>query len=157
MTSQGTVCETMGEVFTLTIDGSHRASELVAQGKYDVANIWVTDERFPIEKYAPQTREIEFITLEHDSSSEEVLAELRHCGLERPTYEEALVFGAKYPEEQKRRHVIVFLHKPVLGGPNGPRFVLALRGNACRRYLILRLYDGRWSRHYVFAGVRKPN
>ena len=156
MTSQGTVCETMG-VFTLILDGSQRASELVAQGKYDVANIWFTDERFPIEKHAPLTRRIEFIELDHDSTSEEALTELKRRGLERPTYEEALAFGAKYPEEQKRRHVIVFLHKPVLGGPNGPRFVLALRGNACRRYLVLRLYDGRWSRHYVFAGVRKSN
>lgn len=85
-------------------------------------------------------------------SGDEVLQELKHRGLERPMCEDALYFGVKHPEEQRKRP-IVFLHEPVRD-PNGNLNVLVLREVDGYRYLHLRWFGDRWGRHYVFAGVR---
>lgn len=141
-------------VFSITLEGSHKASELVALGKYGWSDDWITDERFPIMEHAPETRTIELVKFkhDHDPTTEESLSELAHRGLERPTYEDAFYFGIQHPEEQ-RKHPIVFLHEPVQ--KRGSRFVLILGGRAGRRLLDLRWFDFRWERHCVSAGVRK--
>ncbi len=141
-------------VFSVICEGSYKASELVARGNYDWANDWITDERFPIQKHAPVSRTIELVKfINHDPTSEEVLAEFARRGLERPTYEDALYFGIQYPEEQRKRPV-VFLHEPVLL-PDDYRGVLVLRGYAGRRSLSLYWFGDHWGRDYAFAGVRK--
>lgn len=140
-------------VFSITLDGLFKASELVKQGKYDSSNDWITDERFPIKKHVPLDRTIELFEFDHDPSEDEVLEELKRRDLERPTYEDALYFGIKHPEEQRKRP-IVFLHEPVRG-PHGDLDVLVLHGSAGLRLLDLRWFGRRWPRRDVFAGVRK--
>lgn len=139
--------------FTTVCEGSWETSELVQQGKYDWANEWITDERFPIQQHAPLDRTIELFELDYDPSDDKVLEELRRRGLERPTYEDALYFGIKHPEEQ-RKHPIVFLHEPVRG-PGGLLGVLVLREGAGFRGLDLGWFGYGWGRDGVFAGVRK--
>lgn len=138
--------------FRITCEGSYKISELVRQGNYNWVNDWITDERFPVEEHAPVGRTIELIEFDYDPNSAELLSVFAYRGLERPTYEDALYFGIKYPEEQRKRP-IVFLHEPVLGR-SGSRDVLVLNGSARRRGLDLDWF-GWWRRHYVFAGVRK--
>lgn len=137
--------------YIFTCDGV-KASELVKRGKYDWVNDLITDKLFPIEKHASVSRTIELVEFDHDPSSEEVLAEFRSRGLKRPSYEDALVFGIVYPEEQ-RKHPVVFLHEPVVAV--GSRFVLVLREDAGYRYLLLHWFGHGWLRPYVFAGLRK--
>lgn len=144
---------TVVATFTIVCEGSWETSELVGQGKYDWFNDWITDERFPIQKHAPLDRTIELVEFDHDPSDDEVLEELRSRGLERPTYEDALYFGIRHPEEQ-RKHPVVFLHEPVLD-PRGYRLVLVLSEFAGERDLHLFLFDDGWNRDCVFAGVRK--
>lgn len=142
-------------VFSVTCEGAYKISKLVARGNYDWANEWITDERFPIQKHAPISRTIELVGFDHDLTSEEVLAEFAHRGLERPTAEDALYFGIEHPEEQ-RKHPVVFLHEPVLG-PLGHLHVnvLVLHEHAGKRRLGLHWFASRWPRRYAFAGVRK--
>ena len=140
-------------VFTITCKGVYGTSDLVALGRYDWSNDWITNERFSLAKHDPVVRTIELIEFDHDPTSEKVLGEFGRRGLERPTYEDALYFGIQYPEEQ-RKHPVVFLHEPVLD-PDGDRDVLVLGGDADRRRLSLYWFGDRWGRDYVFAGVRK--
>lgn len=140
-------------VFQITCEGSHKTSELVRMGNYDRVSDWITDERFPVQKHASVSRSIELVEFDHDPTSEEVLAEFSRRGLNRPTHEDALYFGVKHPEEQRKRP-IVFLHEPGQF-PGGSRRVLVLGGGARKRGLDLYWLVGRWGRRCAFAGVRK--
>lgn len=136
----------------ITCNG-HRTSELVQLGKYGWHNPAITDELFPIQPHPPVSRTIEFIECDYEPESEEALEKLKLHGLERPTHEDALQFGVEHPEEQGKRPVI-FLHKPVQD-PLGNLNVLVLHEAVDERRLILYGFGFRWSRHCVFAGVRK--
>lgn len=145
--------KTAGNVFRIACEGSYMTSELVARGKYDWSNNWITDERFPIQKHEPVSRTIELVKFDHDPTSEEVLAEFSRRGLERPTHEDALYFGIEHPDEQMKRP-LVFLHEPVQG-PGGRLGVLVLDGHVGGRNLRLDWFGSGWPRDDLFAGVRK--
>lgn len=145
--------ETISNIFKIICKGSHTTSELIKLGKYYWGNDWITDKRFPLEKHASTTRNIELVEFDHDPTSEEVLEELTRRGLDKPTYEDALCFGIQHPEEQ-RKHPIVFLHNPVFD-PFGNRGVLVLDEHSGLRGLSLRWFDYGWGRCCVFAGVGK--
>ncbi len=81
----------------------------------------------------------------------EALAEAARRGLARPTYEDALHFGAEHPEAQ-RAHPIVFLHEPWVGY-FGRRDVLSLWSNAGRRELGLEGFDDPFAPDCRFAFV----
>ena len=139
--------------FQLMLEGKATATELVQRGQYNWHNDWITDERFPLQPHEPMSRTIELIKFDHNPTAEEVLAEFVRHGLERPTTEDAFYFGIQHSEEQRKRP-IVFLHEPVLV-PDGSSRVLVLGGRAGVRELFLLLFEGRWGRSCVFAGVRK--
>ena len=107
---------------------------------------------FPIAPHEPEEREIVLVKFQHDPTSEEVLAEFERRGLERPTTEDALVFGVTYPDEQRKR-LVVFLHEPVRA--YGHRHVLVLHGLARERYLSLSWFVAWRARSCGFAAVRK--
>lgn len=139
------------KTFSITCEGI-KASELVKRGKYDWVNDSITDKLFPIEKHTPVSRVIELVKFNHNPTSEEVLAEFERLGLERPTCEDAFIFGIAYPEEQ-RKHPVVFLHETVRVG--GGRCVLVLRERDHGRDLDLHWFDRGWRRFCVFAAARK--
>ncbi|TSC56844.1 MAG: hypothetical protein Greene071421_354 [Parcubacteria group bacterium Greene0714_21] len=138
--------------FPITLEGSLKTSELVKQGK-EWFDDWITDGRFPIKEHAPLDRTIELLEFDHDPSNNQILEELLRRGLERPTYEHALYFGIKHPEEQRKRPII-FLHEPVRG-KGGSLYVLVLREEAGHRGLYLYGFETSWNRGCAFAGVRK--
>jgi hypothetical protein len=82
---------------------------------------------------------------------EDVVADGTRLGLERPTYEDALVFGIAHPEVQRERPIL-FLHDPWLGA-FGRRDVLCLWHNAGRRELGLEGFDDTWAPEFRFAFV----
>lgn len=141
------------QTFSLLVEGNRKTSELIVLGKYDWFNDLITDERLPIAPHTPVRRMIEYVTLDHDPDSEEVLAEFARRGFERPTYEDALYFGIQYPDEQ-RKAFLVWLHEPVQG-PEGSRHVLVSYESDRGRSLDLYWFDRRWYRFCVFPAVRK--
>jgi hypothetical protein len=152
MPKPGTQSRIIG-IFTITLGGTSKISELVKRGNYDWFNEWITDDHFPTQPHAPVGRTIKLVEFDHDPSSEEIIQEFRRLGLKRPTYEDALQFGVEHPGEQCK-HSIVFLHEPVLD-PDGRLGVLALHMGVRRRGLGLYWFDVRWGRQCVLAGVRK--
>ena len=123
------------------------------QGPYSWKNKLIGDNLFPIKPHASLVRKIELVECDFNLISEEVLVELNRHGLKRPTTEDAFQFGIDHPGEQ-RKHSIAFLHEPVLD-PYGNRSVLVLDEDVGKRNLYLRWFHYRWSRNYVFAGVRE--
>jgi hypothetical protein len=127
--------------------------ELVEAGKYGYAHSCVTSDNFPARRSrSAAVREVVLVELDRDGTTPDVMAEAARRGLEPPVYEDALYFGAAYPEVQRERPV-VFLHDPWLGF-FGRRDVLCLWSNAGRRELGLEGFDDPWRRGYRFAFIR---
>jgi hypothetical protein len=128
--------------------------ELVEAGKYGYAHSCVTSDNFPARRSQAETvREVVLVELDHDgTTTREIMTRAAQLGLEPPLYEDALYFGAEYPDVQRERPV-VFLHDPWLGF-FGRRDVLCLWSNAGRRELGLEGFDDPWRRDYRFAFIR---
>ncbi len=131
-----------------------KTSELLRRGEYDYSGVPINDDLFPIEEHAPFSRIIEFVEFDHDPNSKEVLAEFAHRKLVRPTYEDALTFGAEYPDEQLRLR-LPFLHEPVQ--VDDEDLVLVLYGGIHhpRRIISLGHARGLWGKDSAFAGIRE--
>lgn len=143
-------------VFTFAVGDKRSAKELLAAGSYDwvgdYARQFVEGKKF---RLAGKAEEVDMVLVEfdHDPTSEEVIAEFARQGLERPTEEDALRFGEKYPDEQKK-YPIVFLHEP-WQDPDGDLSVLVLSFGGRERWLDYGWFDGRWDRDCRFA-ARRP-
>ena len=108
---------------------------------------------FPVRSLAaPSVREITLLGFDRELTSVEVIAEAAKAGLTRPVYEDALYFGAAYPDVQ-RDGPIVFLHEPWFGF-FGRWDVISLWTNAGRREIGLEGFEERWRPDYRFAFVR---
>jgi len=151
-----TLVQAATAVFTFAAGDKRSAKELLAAGKYDwigdYARQFVEGKKF---RLAGKPEEVDMVLVEfdHDPTSDEVLAEFARQGLERPTGEDALRFGEKYPDEQKK-YPIVFLHEP-WQDPDGSRSVLVLSWDDRGRELGCSWFDGRWVRDCRFA-ARRP-
>jgi SAM-dependent methyltransferase len=131
--------------------GSRSTEQLVEAGGYGYAHSCVTSENFPARAKAAGPAEIVLIGFDGPVTASEALAEAARRGLARPTYDDALHFGAEHPEAQ-REHPIVFLHEPWVGY-FGRRDVLSLWSNAGRRELGLEGFDDRFAPDSRFAFV----
>jgi hypothetical protein len=140
--------------YRITTGDGRSTEELVAAGDYGYAHSCVTSEHFPARR-AAGTRARDIVLLEFDDvvTADDAIGAAARLGLERPEYEDALYFGAAYPDVQCLRPV-VFLHDPWFG-LFGRQDVLCLWSNAGRRELGLEGIDASWSRDYRFAFVRR--
>jgi len=137
--------------YRITRASPRSTEQLVEAGGYGYAHSCVTSDNFPARAGAVGPAEIVLIGFEGAVTAAEALAEAARRGLERPTYEDALHFGAEHPEAQ-REHPIVFLHAPWVGY-FGRRDVLSLWSNAGRRELGLEGFDDRFGPDCRFAFV----
>src|SRR6266571_2257171 len=147
--------ELVTHVYRITAPGRRSTEELVRAGNYGYAHSCVGSENFPVRPLAGGggERAIVLVGFDRDVTAAEAIADAARRGLQRPTYEDALCFGAAYPEVQ-RQHPVVFLHEPWLGY-FGRRDVLCLWSNAGRRELGLEGFDDRWRPIYRFAFVAR--
>lgn len=149
-----TDAEADGRGYRITVGDGRSTEELVEAGGYGYAHSCVTSDNFPARPFAgARTREIVLLDFDREVTSEDAITAAIQRGLERPMYEDALYFGAHYPDLQRKRPV-VFLHDPWFGF-FGRRDVLCLWCNAGRRELALEGFDDRWSRDHRFAFVRR--
>jgi len=140
--------------YRITRAGPRSTEQLVEAGGYGYAHSCVTSENFPSRGAAAGPAEIVLLGFDDAVTAGEVLAEAARRGLARPTYEDALHFGAEHPEAQ-RAHAIVFLHEPWVGY-FGRRDVLSLWSNAGRRELGLEGFDDPFGPDNRFAFVAPP-
>jgi len=143
----------VNNVLRIMTGGTRTTEEVVAAGNYGWMNAMVNGDNFPMRPMPEGPREIVFLEFDHNSGSEEVLAEAQRQGLERPVYEDALFFGEQHPEEQ-RKDPIVFLHEP-WRDPLGNLRVLVLDCDGRFRSLNPLYFDVSWARRCRFVFVRK--
>jgi hypothetical protein len=136
--------------------GDGRSTEaLVEAGRYGYAHSCVSSEHFPARRLdGSGARHVVLLALDREATSEEAIREAARRGFARPTYEDALHFGAEHPEVQ-RGGPVVFLHDPWFG-LSGRRDVICLWENAGRRELGLEGFDQPWSPDHRFAFVAPP-
>ena len=139
-------------VFRLKSNENCTTEKMIIAGNYDYVNRNVNGKNFPMRPRLAGTRIIEMIKFNHESTSEDVIAEAKRRGLERPTYEDALNFGEQFPEKQKKQS-LPFLHEP-WRGPGGRRDVIVLDGGPSGRGLSLGWFGGKWARRCAFPFVR---
>lgn len=147
----------MKKIFQIVVGGNRTTEEVIKAGKYDWVDPHIDSKSFPIE-----SRRNDEVTIEimedsaFDLSSEEAIRDADiFRGLERPSYEDALFFGEQFPEEQKRRREIVFLHTPWRDSSIND-YVLALLSTSRGRELRLFPFNSKWHHSVAFA-FRKPN
>ena len=143
----------MTAAYRITAGDGRSTEELVAAGDYGYAHSCVTSDNFPVRPTSPTVREIVLLAFDREVSSEDAIAEATRHDLARPEYEDALYFGAAYPDVQRDRPV-VFLHEPWLGF-FGRRDVVCLWTNAGRRELGLVGFDDPRARDDRLAFVRR--
>jgi len=139
--------------YRLSRDRGRSTEALVEAGGYGYAHSCVTSENFPVRGRADAIALV-LLGFEREVTAAEALAEAAGLGLGRPTYEDALRFGAAHPTVQEE-HPVVFLHDPWVGF-FGRRDVLCLWSNAGRRELGLEGFDDTWDSRYRFAFVAGP-
>lgn len=141
-------------VFRLIV-GHKTTEEAMAAGHYDYVNPGITSRNFPL-RIRPRVggaREIVLLEFNYDPDSEQVLAEAKRLGLERPDYDDSFDFGEQFPDVQ-RKFPVVFLHEP-WQGLHHDLHVVVLDSDSSERYLDLGSFRLGWYRHCRFAFVRK--
>ncbi len=108
---------------------------------------------FPIGRHGTSGVVVEYVTLDHDSTFREALAEITRRRLRVPDRAEAESFLDEHPEEQKKLP-IVGLCGAVKGwrGSRHMRYVVADVGG--RRSLGCERFVGRWVQYVRFLAVR---
>ena len=110
----------------------------------------------PIERckaVSKENREVafEYVHMDRDASTDEVLAEMDRNGLRPALYEELLGFAEKYPDEQKKYPIVALGSEAYV---DGDRRVAYLWDNDRGRLLGLPWLGRGWSGHYRFLAVR---
>jgi hypothetical protein len=142
--------------YEIAIGDGRSTEELVEAGHYGYAHSCVTSDNFPARQFGGRrARDIVLLEFDREVTSEDAIAEAGRLGLERPVYEDALYFGAEYPEVQRERP-LVFLHDPWFGF-FGRRDVVSLWTNAGRRELGLEGFDEPWRPSWRFAFARSQD
>jgi hypothetical protein len=140
--------------YWITTGDGRSTEELVEAGDYGYAHSCVTSENFPVRSRRAARREVVLLAFDGEVTSVDAIAAAARLDLARPGHEDALQFGAQFPDVQ-REWPVVFLHEPWFGF-FGRWDVLCLWCNAGRRELGLEDFDAVWTSTYRFAFVRSP-
>lgn len=136
----------------ITVNRRLSLAEMIAAGQYDLVHSDITAERFLITGTDESKLKAEIIHFNRNMSSDDVLAELDKMGLRPGTAEEALAFGATFPEMQRKFPIVAlgsFLEV------RGTRAVLHLYGDEWKRGLALFVWEVEWLAFYCFLAFRK--
>lgn len=94
------------------------------------------------------------VKFDKDLLIKDILVEIEKAGYELPQVQDAIWFGAQYPDVQSQ-YPIAFLHKPWVRPETGGENVLILRSYGNKNYLHMHLFDSRWYSHVRFAVLEK--
>ncbi len=137
----------VADTYTLSVDYDRPFSEQVAAGRYDRANEFVTETRFPVEGRGRADVGATLVCLERTASTAEVLQVLEERGRRLGGIAELLALGAARPELQRAFPVVGL--GSVADYPHDYRRIPFLWGSPRVRHL-----DLRWDEHSWGGNVR---
>ena len=135
------------------VDYGQTLEQMVGAGKYDWANLDITQEHFPVSGNGKAERTLELVHFNRVMTTDQALEELDKQDFRLATIEELLAFGATYPEIQ-REFPIVELGS-AWRDQHGMRSVAYLHREGSRRTLHLYSIKSDWYGSYRFLAVRK--
>jgi len=143
-------------IFRINVGGNRTTKKVVLAGNYRWSNPNINSQLFPWRRRQGK-RTIELVDMnEHGFTSgyslDDALTVLAKLGLERPVYEDGMLFGEQHPNKQLERSII-FPHEPLV--VDGHPRVVYLWGCIDDRELNLYWTDGWWGSGCLVAGVRK--
>ena len=138
--------------FILTVDYGQSLEQMIAAGRYDSKDDYITAERFPIEGNGTVEFEAVIVEFDNDTSSEDAKKQIEEAGYEVGKIEHVLSFEAIYPEEQPKFPIIGL---GTIGDIDGYRYVPYISGEASNRCLNLSRWIISWGPGCPFLAVRK--
>lgn len=136
----------------VTVPAGLEFDERVRRGDYGWRNGDLTEGRLPVGEDQLGTFEQRLFHFNRSLSSDQAIHEIGEAGYHPGRIGDILVFGERFPDEQ-RRHPVIGLGSVV--AIEGIASVPALWFDGDRRTLDLIWYDGDWHRNYRFLGVRR--
>lgn len=117
-----------------------------------------TAEHFPLGQKPDYEYDLVLVEFDHEPTKDEVLAEFKEHGLERPEVEDILAFGAAHPDVQRKFPVVALIPRP-WRRQDGYEYVPDLGKYVEGRYLSISCIDSGWLRRSRFLArrPRKPN
>jgi len=141
------------DTFPVTVNYDLSVEEAIAAGNYQAVNAEINAKNFPSTQSGQAALEVVLVRFENRMKSEDVLQELDKDGLRAAELPELLVFGAKYPDVQ-RKFSIAGLGS-VWQDRKRYRNVPCLYEASEGRYLDLHWWDDGWYSYTRFAAVHK--
>lgn len=103
------VCYWLRGIYVLNSASRYKNTEEVTKrGDYLFVREEINSQNFPWRPWPKGVRKIKLLKFSSAISYEEIIARAKRCGLERPTYEDALAFGLLYCLDEP----VMFLHEP---------------------------------------------
>lgn len=137
----------------ITVNYGMTLKQMIVAGQYDWANKDITAARFPINGGGMVESAAQLIHFNYDISSDGATIELDRMGLRPGRIEELLVFGATFPEMQRKFPIVALGSSCEI---DGIRYVAFLGGRVSGRDLDLYWWIGGWGRGSRFLAFRKP-
>lgn len=145
----------LDKVFRLIVGDNRTTDEIITGKHFEGRNRYINGKNFPMRPLPQGSREIVYMEFNCDMTSKGVLIIAKGLGLERPVYEDVLLFEEKYPDEQ-RINPVVFLHEPWRRWRFSRRLVMVLSTHACGRLALLLIrFTQIWPSNCRFAFIRR--
>lgn len=141
------------DTFPVTVNYDLSLEEAINAGNYQAVHTDISARNFPSTRKGQAELDIVLVRFEHRMKSEDVVQELEKEGLRPADLPEFLVFGAKYPDVQRKFSVAGL--GSVWQDRKGYRNVPCLYEASEGRYLDLHWWDDGWYSYTRFAATRK--
>lgn len=140
--------------FIITVDYSLLIEEMIEAGKYDWKNDNITAENFPHDSTLGEVEiEAEYVHYNRNMGYDAVIDDLNARGMRPATMVELLVFGAAFPDEQRKFPIVAL--GSVCEDRGGGRYVGCLYRSGSERDLNFHYVASDWGAYYRFLAVRK--
>lgn len=144
------------EEFIVDIDPSLSFDDRLRRGNYNYVDEGVTVEYFPLRLTDPARRTIVLYDPHGPVSGEEMVRRIYENGDRRPTFDDALEFGYRFPDRQGKNPIAFLLDDDLWQISRGTYKVPVLDEWLDDRELDLRLFVGNWHAIFRFAAIRQP-
>ena len=142
-------------VFTVSVNYDDQRWSAIQRQAYAYANPDLKPKHFPVGGRGVSEVVVEYVTFDHEPTTQEVMDKIQRRGLRVPDRAETESFLDTHPEEQKKSPVIGLCASVV--ARHGFRSVPDVYASAGERHLHFSWLSRHWSQYCRFFAVRKSS